>query len=127
MRHAIRTISTTTLLLAAVACASWHSFHSETTIAGGQSFLLGGDQASSFVATVRNTGTVPVAILVEAAGVRHPVTVLLPNATVDATIEPKQIAVFSNASSVAAVIRVAIRGRADNLGMRYDATGRAAH
>ena len=53
MRHAIRTISTTTLLLAAVACASWHSFHSETTIAGGQSFLLGGDQASSFVATVR--------------------------------------------------------------------------
>ncbi len=77
------------------------------------------------MAVVRNTGAVPVAILVEAAGVRRPVTVLMPNATVEATVEPQQTAVFSNASTVAAVIRVDIRGGAENLGMRYDASGSA--
>ena len=74
----MRILPAAILLSATTACASWHSFHSETTIGAGQSFLLGGQQERRFAATVRNTGRVPVAVLVESDGSRRPVTVLQP-------------------------------------------------
>lgn len=105
------------------ACAYLSTIHSETSIDVGQSFLLGGGQAGGFEATVRNTGPVPVSVLVERAGSRQPVIVLAPDSTIEAELQPREMAVFENRSTNRATIKVDIRGGgAGNLGMRYEPT-----
>jgi hypothetical protein len=117
-----RTFGFLVALAVTTSCASWSSLHSETSIDAGQSFLLGGEQRGPFSAAVKNTGAVPVALFVESDGARRPVIVLVPNASIEAEFQPREVAVFSNTSNRRAVIKVDIRGGdSRNLGMRYDA------
>jgi hypothetical protein len=103
-------------------CATWASIHSETYIDAGQSFLLGGNQTSTLRASVRNTGSVPVALLVQTNAKRRPVIILAPDSTIEAELQPRDLAIFENASTRRATIKVDLRGAgASGLGMSYEA------
>ena len=104
----------------ATACASLSSLHSETAIDAHTEFRLGGEQQGDFTATVRNTGPVPIVVLVEAAGVRKTVSTLAPGRTVERVFHRRESAIFSNNSAQAGSIRVDLTGERANLGMRFD-------
>ncbi len=126
MSNRRRIISLLAVLASTTGCASWSSFHSQTSIDAGQAFLLGGALGGRFSATVKNTGSVLVAVFVESGGVRRPVVVLAPDAAIEAEFQAREMAVFANTSQARAVLRVDIRGGdSRNVGMRYDTTARA--
>lgn len=106
--------------LTATACASLSTLHSETAIDAHTEFRLGGEQQGDFTATVRNTGSVPIVVLVESAGVRKTVSTLAPGRTIERVFHRRELAIFSNNSAQSGSIRVDLTGDRANLGMRYD-------
>ena len=106
--------------LTATACASLSTLHSETAIDAHTEFRLGGEQQGDFTATVRNTGSVPIVVLVESAGVRKTVSTLAPGRTIERVFHRRELAIFSNNSAQSGSIRVDLTGDRANLGMRYE-------
>jgi hypothetical protein len=116
--HAVALVSLT-------ACASLSALKSETSIDAGQSFLLGGGQPQRVQAAVKNVGRVPVTLLVQQDSTRRTVATLQPDESVEIELQPREMAIFANASTRRAAVK--IDARASNiggLGMRYEATPR---
>ena len=77
------------------ACAS---LTSSTSIAPGQAFRLGGEQAGAFVVRGTNAGLVPIVVFAENAGKRDSVVTLAPGAPVNARFCKGSTAIFVNSS-----------------------------
>lgn len=104
----------------AVVCAAAVSARAQTRIEPGRSFLLGGEQSQPVRVEGRNTGTVPVELLVRWQDRDEPVATVAPGAPFAFGLPPGAIAMARNPGSTAASLRFVFDGRIDRLSMRYD-------
>jgi hypothetical protein len=110
------------VLLALIAgVAACRSLTSSTTIAPGQAFRLGGEQAKSFLLQGKNAGPVTVVVFAERNGARDSVATVAPGELVDARFPQGSTAIIKNTSSTrTATVELNVTGDIANLGMGYE-------
>jgi hypothetical protein len=110
------------LLMALSACAGV----SQTQIEAGQTFKLGGEQRRNLLVEGRNTGPVPVEILVEQAGQRRMLLTVQPAQLFSKTFGPGEIILLRNTSATRqATVKIELNADLGGLSMVYESNASA--
>lgn len=100
--------------------AFFSSAQAQTQIAGGETFLLGGEQKNVLVVQGRNIGKIAVEISAEKDGKTKLLQVVKPGSTLSQKFGPGEIARFRNISKTQlAVIQFKMTKDVGTLSMRY--------
>jgi hypothetical protein len=93
---------------------------SRTSIAPGDTFMLGGEQQAPFLVRGQNVGASDVEILANSGAVEQIIVIAKPGDAIEHRFAAGEIAMFRNRSSVQnATVRVVITSEIDGLSMRY--------
>jgi hypothetical protein len=107
------------LILAVPAAAD-----SRTLIAGGQTFMLGGEQTQPFLVEGRNAGAVPVTVLAAGKAGEKVIAILAPRQEVAHVFAAGETALFRNSAGRQAVMALKLTDQVSGLSMRYDREAR---
>ena len=93
-------------LAGSTACASLNTHNVSTRVPGGTTYRIGEGERSTFDARVKNTGQIPVTIMLDSGGVKRSTVLLSPDSTFVTVLGGRQIAIISNSSSKAAHVKI---------------------
>jgi hypothetical protein len=108
------------VLCAILSLPSLATVSSTTYIEAGKTFMLGGEQSSAFTAEGRNTGPVPVEVLLSGSDGERSVAVAKPGKSFSLEVPARHTALFRNKSERKATLRFELTGKVSGLSMRYD-------
>lgn len=103
----LRQVSFVTIALAGTtACASLNTHNVTTWVPGGSTYRIGEGERSTFDARVKNTGQIPVTIMLDSGGVKRSTVLLRPDSTFTTVLGGRQIAMIANSASKTAKVKI---------------------